>query len=125
MTVARRPAPRRIRALQHIHHGSERRIRRKRKPIAQRFEREIAVELIFQIVRHSRQSVALLDAVFVGNIFIASGKRNRLKSNRLNFINIFRRKSDDVADGIVVDRIDNRRYERNFDADRREIFNRF
>ncbi len=107
MAIARRPAPRSISALQHVHHARERRIGRKREPIAQRLN--VSVELIFQIVRHARERVAPLLAHLVGDIFVAAGERNRLERDRLNLVDVLRGKLDDLTDAVVVDVVDDRR----------------
>ena len=54
MAITRRPTPRRICALQHVHHAGECRVRRKRKPVAQRLQ--LSAQLILQIVRHARRA---------------------------------------------------------------------
>ena len=73
MTVTRRPSPRSIGSLKHVHHAGKGRITRKRKPIPHWLN--YAVQLIFQVVRHSCQSVSLFNSIFIGNIFVASGKQ--------------------------------------------------
>src|SRR5258706_9855741 len=75
-------------------------------------------------MRHAGEGIALLNANVIRNVFIAPRKRNGLKRNRLHFIDVLRRKLDNRADAIVVDRINDRRYQRYLNADGRKIFNR-
>src|SRR5207247_6543619 len=65
----------------------------------------------------SGERIAPLRAQLIGNIFIPAGKRNRLESDRLNLVDVLRRELDDLTDGIVVDAVDDRHHQRDFDAD--------
>jgi hypothetical protein len=49
---------------------------------------ESAVELALEIVRHAGERVAPLRAQLIGDIFVASGKRNRLERDRLNLVDV-------------------------------------
>ena len=51
MAIAGRPTPGRIRALQHVHHAGECRIRRKRIPVTQGLQ--LSAKLILQIMSHA------------------------------------------------------------------------
>src|SRR3989441_12183584 len=75
-------------------------------------------------MRHTGERVAPLCAYVVRNIFVAAGERNRLESDRLNLIDVLRRELDDLANRIIVDAVDDRDDERDFDPDFRQIFNR-
>ncbi len=96
MAIARRPAPRSIGPLQHIHHARKCRITRQREPITQRFKH--AVELILKIMRHSGQRITLGDAVLVGHILVTAGEADRLERDRLDLVDILCGKFDDAAD---------------------------
>ena len=84
----------------------------------------LPVELIFEIVSHSRERVAPLRAHLVRNIFIATCKRNRLERDSLNLVDILRGKLYDLADSIVVDVVNNRDDQRDLDANASEVFDR-
>src|SRR5438552_3751233 len=73
---------------------------------------------------HAGERVTLLDAQFIGNIFVAAGERNWLESYCLNFVDVLCGELDDLTDGIVVDAIDDGDYERDFDANLRQVLNR-
>ena len=70
------------------------------------------------------ERVTLLDAVGVRNVFVAAGKRNRLKGDGLHLVDILGGKFNDAADAVVVPRIDDRRHKRDLDADGGEVFDR-
>ena len=57
----------------------------------------MSTQLILQVVSHSRECVTLLDAHFIGDIFVAAGKRNRLEGDRLNLIYILSGEINDCA----------------------------
>ena len=76
MTTAGDLAPFRVRAVDQISEISEGAHQRKRKPIARRLSN---ANLILDVVRQVRKRVALLEATFRRNRFVAAGKRNRLK----------------------------------------------
>src|SRR5207248_10279493 len=73
---------------------------------------------------HAGERVTLLDAQFIGNIFVAAGERNWLESYCLNFVDVLRGELDDLTDGIVVDGVDDGHDEGNFDSYARQILNR-
>src|SRR6266567_2436598 len=75
-------------------------------------------------MRHAGERVTPFLAQLIGNIFVAAGERNRLESDRLNFVDILCRELDDLTNRIVVDAVYDRDDERHFDPDLRQIFNR-
>src|SRR5712692_5971069 len=74
-------------------------------------------------MRHAREGVTLLDAYGIGYVFIPAGKRYRLEGNRLNIVNVLCRELNDLTDAVVVDAVDDRYHQRDFDADARQILN--
>src|SRR6185369_9652368 len=84
----------------------------------------MTTKLVLQIVRHARECVAPLRAQLVGDIFIASGKRNRLKRDRLHLVDVLRGKLDDLTDTIVVDTVNDRHDEGDFDSSFCEVLDR-
>src|SRR6185503_12115367 len=73
---------------------------------------------------HAGERVALLDAQLVRNIFVATGERNGLEGDGLNFVDILRREINNRADTVVVDGVDDGGNQRNLDPDAGEVFNR-
>ena len=122
VAIARRPAPGRVGALQHVHYARKRRIRGERIPITQRLQ--ATVELILQIMRHAGQRVALFDTHRIGDVFVTAGEGNRLKGDRLNLINVLRGKLNNLPNAIVIDRVYDGGDECDLDTDTRQIFNR-
>src|SRR5262245_5547337 len=57
------------------------------------------------------------------NILVAARKGDRLKRDRLNFVDVLNCKIDDIAN-VVVDAIDDRVDERHFHSDARHVFDR-
>ena len=64
------------------------------------------------------------DAVLVRDVLVAAGERYGLKRDRLHLVDVLGGKFYDRADAFVVPRIDDRRDQRDLDADRSEIFDR-
>src|SRR5687768_7007007 len=81
---------------------------RKREPVARRFS---DANLILHVVRQVRQRVALLQTTVFGDLFVASGERNRLERKKRNLLRIIERKTNDRSDLIVVDAVHQRRDE--------------
>jgi hypothetical protein len=69
-------------------------------------------------VGHSRQRITLLDSILVSNVLVTAGKRNWLKRNGLNLIDILGSKFNYAPDPVVVPRINDRGYQRYLDTDR-------
>src|SRR2546430_947999 len=72
---------------------------------------------------HAGERVAPLCAQLVGNIFVAAGERDRLESDRLNFVDVLRGELYDLTNGVVIDAVDDRDDQRHLDADLRQVFN--
>src|SRR5262245_48719979 len=58
------------------------------------------------------------------NILVAARKGDRLKRDRLNFVDVLNCKIDDIANVVIVDAIDDRVDERHFHSDARHVFDR-
>jgi len=71
--------------VQHIRPVAERAHKADREPIARRFAK---ARLIFHVVRQMRQRIALRLAPVVRDRFIASRKRNRLKTQEPNLLGL-------------------------------------
>ena len=75
-------------------------------------------------MRHPGERVALGDTVGVRHILVAAGKRNRLEGDGLDLVDILRGKFYDIADGVVIDGVDDGGHKRDLDADGCEILDR-
>ena len=84
----------------------------------------MSAKLVLQVVSHARECVAPLLPQFVRNVFIASGEGNRLKRDRLHFVDILRSKLDDLADAVVVEIVDDRYHKCDFDTGFSEVLDR-
>src|SRR5258705_3014173 len=73
---------------------------------------------------HARERITLLDAQLIRNIFVATGERNWLEGDGLDFIDVFRCKINNRPDTVVVDCVDDGRHQGNLDPDAGEVFNR-
>ncbi len=73
---------------------------------------------------HAGERITLLDPNLVRNVLVSSGKGYGLKRDSLYFINVLRRELYDRSDAIIVDGIDDRRHQSDFDAYTRQVFNR-
>src|SRR5712692_3316478 len=73
---------------------------------------------------HAGERVTPFRAQLIGNIFIASRERDWLKRDRLHFVDVLCRELNDLTNGIVVDAVDDRDNQSDFDANARQIFNR-
>src|SRR6185503_16326706 len=60
--------------------------------------------------------VALLQTALLGDVLVATGKRNRLERYERNFLGIFQSETNDRSDLIVVDAVDERCYENDVNA---------
>src|SRR6185369_14478965 len=63
-----------------------------------------------------RKGVALLQATLFGDLFVATGKRNRLKRQERDLLRIVECEANDRADLIVVDTVDERRDQHDLNA---------
>src|SRR6185436_11190360 len=71
-----------------------------------------------------RERVTLLQAALGGDGLVTTGKRNRLKRKKGNLLRIVQRKSNNRSDLIVINSVDQRRNQNNFDASFVKIVNR-
>src|SRR5205085_414876 len=79
---------------------------RNREPVTRRLAQP---NLILHIVRQMGKRVTLCHAALVGNLLIASGKRNRLEAEEADGFGIVERELNDTANLLVVDAVDDRR----------------
>src|SRR5690349_23347448 len=63
-----------------------------------------------------RERVALLQTTLFGDLFVAAGKRNRLERQERDLLRIVERETNDRADLVVIDTVDERRNEHDLDA---------
>src|SRR2546426_5535103 len=73
---------------------------------------------------HAGERITLLDANGIGHILVSTGERNWLECDGLNFIDVPGCELDDRADAIVIDGVDDRRDQSNFNADTRQVLDR-
>src|SRR5688500_17351883 len=86
---------------------------RKRNPITRRLS---DADLVLNIVGQMRKRVALLQPALLGDLFVATGERNRLERKESNLLWIVESESNNRADLIVVDSIHERRHQHNLDS---------
>src|SRR6185369_15330833 len=72
--------------------------------------------LIFHVVSQVRERVTLLQAALGSDCLVTTGKRNRLKRKKGNLLRIVQSKSNNRSDLVVVNSVDQRRNQNNFDA---------
>ena len=63
-------------------------------------------DLVFDVVRHVREGVALGHAALVGDVFVAAGEADRLEAEEADLLGIVEGELDDAADLLVVDAVD-------------------
>ena len=107
--------------LQHVGHVGNHARRRERKPVAQRLG---GAGLRFDVVRQMRQRVAARQAVGVADVFVAPGKRHRLKRDEADLVAVLERKLDDRSNLIVVDAVDDRDDQAHVDARGMQVLDR-
>src|SRR4051794_35942785 len=63
-----------------------------------------------------RERVALLQTTMLGDLFVATGERNRLERQERDLLRIVESKANNRTDLIVVDAVDERRNKHDFNA---------
>ena len=91
----------------------ERAHQRKREPVARRLS---DADLALHVVGQVRQRVTLAQAAFRSDVFVAAGERHRLERDERDLLGIVHREPDDRADLIVIDAVDQRYDQNDFDA---------
>src|SRR6185436_17348985 len=91
----------------------ERAHQRKRKPIACRLS---DANLVFNVVREVRKRVALLQTAILRDLFVATRKRNRLKRQERDLLWIVESETNDRADLVIVDTVDQGRNQYDFNT---------
>ena len=86
---------------------------RKREPIARRLS---DAHLVLHVVSQVRKRVTLLQTALLGDLFVATGKRNRLERKERNLLRIVERETNDRTNLVVVDAVDQRRNEHDLNA---------
>src|SRR6185369_12423991 len=108
VTTAGNLAPFSLWTVNEIGKVRERAHQRQREPVACRFS---DTDLVLHVVRQMRERVTLLQTTQRSNLFVATGKRNRLEREERNLLWIVERKPNDRTDLIVVDAVHERGYE--------------
>src|SRR5262249_50876964 len=70
---------------------------------------------------HASEGVTPLLAHLIRDVFVASGKRDWLEGDGLDFVDILRGELDDLTNGVVVDVVNDRYDQRNLDAHTGEV----
>src|ERR1043165_7592551 len=86
---------------------------RQREPVTRRLS---DTNLVLHVVREVRQRVALLQTQLLGDLFVTAGERNRLERKECNLLRIVQSETNDRADLIVVDAVDERGDEHDLNA---------
>ena len=86
---------------------------RDREPIARRLD---FAHLRADVLRQVRKRVALADAAFRSDVFVAAGEGNRLERNERDFLGVIHRELHDRAHLIVVHVVDDGGDQHDFDA---------
>src|SRR4029077_18296080 len=119
MATARERAPLRFGAVNEVGEPSESGDKRDREPVARRFT---LADLAAYVLRKMRKSVALAQAAFRGDVFVAAGKGNRLEADEGDLLGVFHREFDDGADLIIVDVVDDGHDQHDFNAGLVHVF---
>ena len=72
--------------------------------------------LFLYVLGHVRQRIALSHSTVICDVFVASGKRYRLKRDERDLLRIVHREADHRTDLVVVDAIHERRHEHDLDS---------
>src|SRR5258708_5634588 len=96
-----------------VREASEGADKRNREPIACRLH---FAHLPADVPREMRKGVALAEAAFRGDVFVAAGKGNRLEADKGDLLGVFHRKLHDGADLVVVDVVHDGHNEYDLDA---------
>src|SRR5262249_37322268 len=96
----------------------------------QRYREPVAVrvgdaDLAVYVVRHVRERVALAQAAVVGDVFVAARERDGLERDEAYLFRIVEREADDRATLVIVDGVDERGDQDDFDAGLVQVVNRF
>ena len=113
VAAAGKRTPLRIRAVDQVREASESADERNREPVARRLD---FADLRADVLRQMRKRVALADAAFRSDFFVAPGEGNRLEGHEGNFLRVFHRELHDRAHLIVVHVVDDGGDQHDFDA---------
>ena len=120
MAAAGERTPLRILTLHHVRESGESADERNGEPVTCRLN---LANLRADILREMRKRVALAQAAFRSNVFVAASKRNRLEANESDFLGVFHRKFHHRANLIVVHVVDDGYHQHDFNASFVHVFN--
>ena len=106
-------APGGFAALDHVGEAGKGADEGDREPVARRLD---LANLAADVLREVRKRVALAEAAFRSDVFVAAGEGNRLEADERDFLGVFHRELHDAADLVVVHVVDDGDDQHDFDA---------